>query len=176
MKLFELTEKVNETLLFHAANPLKALHNFQKDLLVNDWGDRALGSKLVSGISTSRNYRLAISKQGYGPWVFVLDKTKLQYKYKIIPIDANTTIVEPGQQQSIPDRQYRLPGMEHSEELIVTNTLPNLHQYLQEILFVRGSDYEQDEIDYPDPNSDFKKAQKAAVLYSQKFSIPLKQV
>lgn len=168
MKIKDLFEDIGPPILFHGANPFQSLYIFKNDMLANAWGARNVSGKRIAGISTTRNTRIVTSKHGYGPWVFVLDRNKLNSRFKIIPVDAEMTINTTG--SKIPDRLRRAPGYEHSEELIATNKIENLHSYLKEIWLITGSPYEEDE-----DNDQFYQSAIAAKQYSHHFNIPIRE-
>lgn len=169
-----LVEILGHNQLYHNMNPRKAYYSFTEDALTDEWGDRRLGNNKVSGISTTRNMRLATNRHGYGPFCLVLNKAKLLRRFKIIPIDSEQSL---GSHVGNPNRDRTLrkkdPSFIHAEELIVTDHLPNLHLYIDKILFIPGTGYEED--DKASGETFVKQTIKDAKAYCKKYKIPFEK-
>lgn len=170
MKLLEI---LGHNQLYHNMNPRKAYYSFTEDALTDEWGDRDLNNKRVRGISATRNMKLATNRHGYGPFCLVLNKAKLQRRFKVIPIDSEQSIV--GGDEETRDRTLRKksPSFIHAEELIVTDHLPDLHLYVDKILFIPGTGYEDD--DKASGETFVKQTIKDAKAYCKKYKIPFEK-
>jgi hypothetical protein len=121
MKYIELFEG-KDAPLFHGTSIRSANLIVKKDI-IKSLTKHKIGDKIISGVSTSRNFNYSYIWSVMGV-VFQLNQRLLSHNYKIIPVDVFN--------QGFPKRRFEL------EEFIVGDIFP-LSKYLEKIIIGKNT-------------------------------------
>lgn len=171
-----LLEVLEYNILYHNMDPTMADYVIKNDALTNKWGDRHVQGHIHRGMSTTRNSKMAFNPRAYGPFCFMLNKSKLLTKYRIIPVDSEQSLAGDNGDKIKPyahrrDRIARRanPSALHQEELIRAEHIPNIHLYIDHIFYLEGNRYE----DFGPEGVNLLNITKQNVKdYASKFGIP----